>query len=140
MHLSLFATRASSLLILALFSPLSNNADVIVFSVYENGYKQCSDNALGTYVTSVSNFMQGYQIQKAQDAEDQGLDYEWPSAASYIYCTAFQMNNVWYYFQLGCSDVSTQELVMNVYEDNTCTTRSDVDNDSGIDVSLIQVR
>jgi hypothetical protein len=115
---------------------------VIVFSIYENGYKQCSDRALGTYVTPVSSFMQGYLNQKAQDAEDQGMEFEWPSAAQYAYCTPFMSNQVYYYFQLGCSDSSNQEIAVNIYDDNTCTKRSAVEglDDANIDVSTIQVR
>jgi hypothetical protein len=115
--------------------------DVIVFSIYQNGYKQCSDTAVGTYVTPVAYFMQGYLSQKASDAEDQGLEYELPSAAQYAYCTPFMSNQVYYYFQLGCSDVSTQEVAVNIYEDSTCTRRSAVEgiDDANVDVSEIQV-
>jgi hypothetical protein len=121
---------------------LSNDVDVIIFSIYENGYKQCSDTALGTYVTPVPSFMQGYLNQKAQDTEDQGMEFEWPSAAQYAYCTPFMSNQVYYYFQLGCSDSSNQEIAVNIYDDNTCTKRSAVEglDDANIDVSAIQVR
>lgn len=115
---------------------------MIVFSMYENGYKQCSDTAMGMYVSSVAHFMQGYLQQTAQDAEDQGTEFEGPSAAQYAYCTPVAINDVYYYFQLGCSDVSSQELAVNIYEDNACTKRSSVEglDDANIDISAIQVR
>jgi len=120
----------------------SNNKDVILFQVFENGYNHCTDTALGTYITSVPEYMQGYLAQKEQDTEDQGYEYEEPEVAQYAYCTPFEIENQMFYFQLGCADDSTEKLAVNIYEDNTCTTRSAVDgyDDSNIDVSAVQVR
>jgi hypothetical protein len=113
---------------------------MIVYSVYEHGYKQCTDSAIGTYISSVSNFMQGYMNQKDQDAEDQGQDFERPDASQYIYCTAYQADNKMYYLQLGCSEDSNQAITIRVYEDSTCTKLSSDDPVSDMDVSTIQVR
>lgn len=123
-----------------LILPRSNDVDMVVFSIYANGYKQCSDTAKGTYITPVPYFAQGYINQKQQDTEDQGQEYELPSAAMYAYCTPQQINQQWFYLQLGCADGNSQKLAVNIYTDNVCTNRSVVDgmDDANIDVSAIQ--
>jgi hypothetical protein len=120
----------------------SNDVDMILYSVFENGYKQCTDGALGTYVSAVPTFVQGYLSQKEQDAEDQGQDYEYPDAAQYIACTAYQINNKDYFFQLGCSGESNLAIEVKIYEDNACTQLSSLESSvaTDIDVSAIQVR
>ena len=119
----------------------SNNADVIVFQVFDEAYNHCGDDPVGTYITPVPYFVQGYLQQEAQDMYDQGYDYQMPEVSQYAYCTPYQTENQILYFQLGCSDASNQELAVNIYEDNACTVRSQVDgyDDSNIDVSAIQV-
>lgn len=74
--------------------------------------------------------------------EDLGQEYEYPEVSKYIYCTPYVIENVQYYFQLGCADGTTQALAVNIYEDDTCTKRSTVDgmDDSTLDVSAISVR
>jgi hypothetical protein len=117
--------------------------DVIVFSVHPRGYqKQCSDDPMGTYVAPVPYFMNGWLQEIVMEMSDQGYDYQVPSAAQFIACTPYQFNGQQYYFQLGCADGTTQALAVNIYSDNTCTTRSLVDgyDDSNIDVSALQVR
>jgi hypothetical protein len=116
--------------------------DVIVFSVFENGYKQCSDDPMGTYFAPVPYFMQGYLNQKEQDKMDQGYeDYEQPDAAQYLYCTPFEIQGQYFYFQIGCADDTSLALAVNIYSDKDCTTRSGVDgyDDSNIDISEISV-
>jgi hypothetical protein len=115
---------------------------VILYSVFENGYKQCTDGALGTYVSAVPTFLQGYLSQKEQDAEDQGLDYDYPDATQYIACTAYQIDGKEYYFQLGCSGESNLAIEVKIYEDNACTKPSSLESSvaTDIDVSAIQVR
>jgi hypothetical protein len=115
---------------------------MVVFSVYENGYKQCSDTAMGTYITPAGYYAQGYINQKVQDAEDQGLEYEMPDAAQYAYCTPFESNQQQYYFQIGCADGNNQAFAVNIYEDDTCTTLSTVEglDDANIDISAVMVR
>ena len=46
-----------------------------------------------------------------------------------------------YYTQLGCSDDSTQSIAVNIYSDNTCETRSEVDgyDDANVDLSELEV-
>ena len=124
-----------------LFSRCSNDKDVIVFQMFEAGSNHCTDDSLGTYIATVPEYMQGYLAQKEQDTEDQGYEYEESDVAQYAYCTPFEIENQMFYFQLGCADGTTEELAVNIYEDNTCTTRSVVDgfDDSNIDVSAIQV-
>jgi hypothetical protein len=120
----------------------SNNVDVIVFSVHAHGYKQCTDDPVGTYITSVPNFLQGYLEYYLQIQEDKGNeDYELPDAANYAYCTRTVIQNEEYWLQIGCTDGSSQSLSVNIYSDNTCTTRSVVEgyDDANIDVSEIQV-
>jgi len=113
-----------------------------VFGLYEDVYNHCSDTPIGTYISPVPRFVQGYIKKEIQHAQDQGNDdYEQPDILQYAYCTEFVIENQIYYFQLGCSDDSTQKLAVNIYSDNTCTTRSVVDgyDDSNLDVSAIQV-
>lgn len=115
---------------------------MIVFSVHAQGYKQCTDEPVGTYITPVPNFLQGYLEYYLQIQEDKGNeDFELPDAANYAYCTRAVIQNEEYWLQIGCSDGTTQSLSVNIYSDNTCTTRSVVDgyDDSNIDVSDIQV-
>lgn len=119
----------------------SNNVDVIVFSIFDNQYNQCSDKPVGTYYVPVPKFVQAYTNQKSQDMYDQGIDYELPDVAQYIYCTPFEIQGQYKYFQVGCADDSLTSLAVNIYEDKDCTTRSQVDgnDDSVIDVSEIHV-
>ena len=44
--------------------------------------------------------------------------------------------------QLGCSESSSSSLSVNIYSDNTCETKSEVEgyDDSNIDISEIQIR
>lgn len=121
---------------------LSNDVDMIVFSVYGNRYKQCSDDPMGTYIAEVPYFLEGYLAEKAQEMQDSGYDdYAEPDSAQYIYCTPYVIQNVQYYMQIGCADDTSQALAINIYEDDACTVRSMVDgyDDSNIDVSDIQV-
>jgi hypothetical protein len=125
------------------FSFVSNDVDVIVFSVHEHGYqKNCGDDPIGTYIAPVPYFLDGYIRELATEAEDQGYDYEAPDVAQYIQCTAFAIDGVQYYFQFGCADGTSQALAVNIYTEETCTTRSDeVDgwDDSTLDVSGVKV-
>jgi hypothetical protein len=96
--------------------------------MFENGYKQCTDTAIGTYVTTVPNFIQGYMNQKAQDAYDQGQEnYDYPDVTKFIACTEYPINDQIYYLQFGCSEETSQEVILNIYDDNACTTRSSID-------------
>jgi hypothetical protein len=129
-----------------MFSPTfeitSNDMDMIVFSVHEQGYKQCTNEPIGTYITPVPNFLQGYLQYYMQIQEDKGYeDYELPDAANYAYCTRTVIQNEEYWLQIGCTDGTSQSISVNIYKDNTCTTRSVVDgyDDANIDVSEIQV-
>lgn len=109
--------------------------------MFQNGYNHCTDEALGTYIAPVNEYMQGYITQKAQDTEDQGYDFEEPEVAQYVFCTPFEIENKIFYFQLGCADGRTDKIAVNIYEDSACTTRSIVDgfDDSNVDISAIQV-
>jgi hypothetical protein len=115
---------------------------MIVWSLFENGYKQCGDTPIGTYVTAVPNFLNGLMNQKAQDAEDQGQDFDYPDAAQYIACMAYEINNNNYYLQFGCSDETSQAVTINIFDDNACTKPSSVDRSAidEFDVSSVQVR
>jgi len=119
-----------------------NNVDVIVFAIFEHGYKQCTDQPMGHYTVTVPNFVDSYLDQVASDAEDQGYDdYAAPEVAAYSECTGLVINNDQFYTQLGCSDDSTQSLAVNIYSDNTCETRSIVDgyDDANVDLSELQL-
>lgn len=115
-----------------------------MFSVFDQENKQqCTDQAMGTYIAPVPNFMQGYLETLQEASEDQGYD-DWvaPDAAAYIDCVAFATNSQQYYLQLGCADGTSQALAVNIYLDNTCTQRATVDgyDDANIDVSALKVR
>jgi hypothetical protein len=116
---------------------------MIVFTMHPNGYKkQCQDEPLGTYIAPVPTFVGAYLDDMASEMADVGQDYEYPAVSQYVYCSPFVIENVEYYFQLGCADGTTQALAVNIYKDNTCTQRSTVEggwDDSNIDVSEIQV-
>ena len=74
--------------------------------------------------------------------QDQGYDdYVAPDVAQYIACTRVVIQNDEYWLQLGCADGTSQALSVNIYSDNTCTTRSSVDgyDDSNIDTSELEV-
>mmetsp|Transcript_10930 Transcript_10930/g.16384 ORF Transcript_10930/g.16384 Transcript_10930/m.16384 type:complete len:418 (+) Transcript_10930:332-1585(+) len=117
-----------------------NGVDVIVFSMYEQKYQQCSDSPMGTYITPVPTFIDAYLAQLSQQAQDQGEEYEAPDAADYVECTMTAVNNEQMYLQVGCSDVTSKSIAVNIYEDATCETRSVVDgyDDANIDVESIQ--
>ena len=80
--------------------------------------------------------------QKAQDAEDQGQEFDYPEVAQYIACTAYEMNNKNYYLQFGCSDETSQAVTINIFDDNACTKPSSADRSAlnDFDVSSLQVR
>ena len=128
----------------SLASRCSNNVDMIVFTMHPNGYKkQCQDEPLGTYIAPVATFVGSYLDDMASQSADVGQNYDYPAVSQYISCSPFVIENVEYYFQLGCADGTTQALAVNIYKDNACTQRSTVDggyDDSNIDVSEIQVR
>ena len=110
--------------------------------MHAQGYKQCADQPVGTYITPVPNFLEGYLKHYQQIQQDKGYDdYELPEAAQYAYCTRTVKNGNEYWLQMGCSDGTSQKLAVNIYSDNTCTTRSTVNgyDDANIDVSEIQV-
>ncbi len=123
---------------------VSNNMDVIVFSVHEEYYKQCQDSPIGTYITPVPNFLQGYLQYYMQIQEDKGNeDYELPEVADYAYCTRVVIQNQERWLQIGCADDSALSIAVNIYDDNTCTQRSTIEggyDDANIDISEIQVR
>jgi hypothetical protein len=119
-----------------------DNVDVVVFSVHETYYQQCQDTPIGTYITPAPIFLQGYLQYYMQIQEDKGYDdYELPEAADYAYCTRVVIQNEEYWLQIGCTDGNSLSISVNIYSDNTCTTRSVVDgyDDANIDVSEIQV-
>lgn len=118
------------------------NMDQIVFQVY-TGNDHCTSEPIGTYITPVPYYMQGYLAEQQQKMKDMGQDdYVYPEAAQYVYCIPYETNSGYYWMQLGCADDSTQSLAVNIYQDNQCTKRSLVNgyDDSTIDVSSIQVR
>lgn len=115
---------------------------MVVFSVFEHGYKQCSDDPMGTYIAPVPLFLNGYLQNYAQEEYDQGYDdYVTPDSAQYLDCVQQQVSGRNLYFQIGCTDGTSQSLSVNIYTDNTCTTRFAEDgfDDANIDVSDIQV-
>jgi hypothetical protein len=122
-----------------------NNADVIVFSLYEKGYNQCltGHKPMGTYYVSVPTFAQAYFAQAADNAYHQGLDYTESSLAQYTSCAEYVTDSgTTYYVKLGCASSGVHRLAVNIFTDNTCrnqVTDSSYDSSSAIDVSDIQV-
>lgn len=112
-----------------------------MFEMYNHDY--CNDDKkIGTYVTAVPDFMTGWLAEKEQQAADNGNDdYAVPDVAQYVQCTAFEIQGVAYYMQLGCADDDTKAIAVNIYEDNACTVRSSRDgyDDANFDVSDLQV-
>ena len=98
-----------------------NNKDQIIYSMYEKSYNHCSDSPMGTYVTSIQNFVNGHLEQMEANAQDAGEDYEYPTMTDYINCTYGKLNGQGYYLQLGCNDANDNGLGVNVYEDAYCT-------------------
>eukprot|EP00568_Trieres_chinensis_P006260 CAMPEP_0183309612 /NCGR_PEP_ID=MMETSP0160_2-20130417/25444_1 /TAXON_ID=2839 ORGANISM="Odontella Sinensis, Strain Grunow 1884" /NCGR_SAMPLE_ID=MMETSP0160_2 /ASSEMBLY_ACC=CAM_ASM_000250 /LENGTH=423 /DNA_ID=CAMNT_0025473667 /DNA_START=132 /DNA_END=1403 /DNA_ORIENTATION=- len=119
-----------------------NGVDMIVFSVFEKGYKQCSNEPMGTYITPVPTFVQAYLDQLELNELDMGNDdYVSPDAAQYAQCSQYNGNNGQYSVMLGCDDSNPHKLAVNIYTDATCDTR-DVENgmdDANIDVSDVQI-
>lgn len=116
--------------------------DVVVFSVFENGYKQCSDKPMGTYYTPVPYFLQAYLAQIMTNQQDMGYeDYELPESSQYAECTYKAVNGEAYYVMAGCDDSNKHQLAVNIYQDETCEKPSSVDgmDDSNIDISDIQI-
>jgi len=119
-----------------------DGVDVIMFSVFEDGYKQCSDQPSGTYITPVPYFVDAYLDQVALIEEDKGNeDYERPESSMYTACIQTKIQNNMYYVQVGCSDLDTQQLSVNIYEENTCETKSTIEgmDDANIDISDIEI-
>lgn len=116
---------------------------MVVFSLFENQYNQCTDTPVGTYYVPVPTFVEGFTNQKTQDMSDQGInDYELPDVAQYIYCTPYVIQGQYKYLQIGCSDDSVLSLAVNIYQDKDCITRSVEDgyDDAIFDVSELYVR
>ena len=116
-----------------------NNLPQIVYSMYAKSYNHCSDSPIGTYVTTVENYVGGYLDQMMANAYDEGVDYSYPDMASYVNCTYEELNGVGYYLQVGCgggdassssSTGSRSGLSVNVYDDATCTNPVSIDTSS----------
>mmetsp|Transcript_19611 Transcript_19611/g.27586 ORF Transcript_19611/g.27586 Transcript_19611/m.27586 type:complete len:425 (+) Transcript_19611:240-1514(+) len=123
-----------------------NNVDMIVFSVFETAWKQCSDDPMGTYMTSVPTFVGAYMDQIEANNLDMGNDdWQLPDSADYINCYPYENPNSGnvYYVQLGCTDGTSQSLSVNIYKDNICSEPDDSEdgyNDAqGLDVSDLQL-
>jgi len=115
---------------------------MIVFSIFAQGYNLCIDDLMGTYITPVPTFVDAYLQQLEANEQDKGNDdYATPDSATYTQCTRIEIQNKEHYVQLGCTDGTSQSVSVNIYTDNTCETRSEVDgyDDANIDVSDIQV-
>lgn len=124
-----------------------NQVDVIVYQLFKNGYKQCSDTPMGTYITNTATFVGAYLDQKELEYADTGVDdYVEPAAAGFMYCTEVEVDDNQYYAMLGCHQNSTQQLSVNLFYDNACTERAnkeyseDYDDDAQqLDLSGIQL-
>jgi hypothetical protein len=106
------------------------NAHQIMYSIYEKSYNHCADTPMGTYVTEVQNFVNGYLEQMEANAADSGEEYTYPDAADYVNCTYAQVNNKGYYLQLGCNAKSPSGMAVNVFNDASCTSPVSIDTSS----------
>lgn len=105
-----------------------NEVDVIVYQMFKNGYKQCSDTPMGTYITNAATFVSAYLEQKELEYADTGVDdYVEPAAAGFMYCTEVEVNDQQYYAMLGCDSNSTQKIGVNLYYDDACTERANME-------------
>jgi len=119
-----------------------NNEDVIVFSVFDEGYMKCSDSPEGTFTNTVPEFVGAYYDQMEYNAADMGDDAYAGPEQDYLQCTAYETNAGVYYVRLGCTDNDSQSLSVNIYKDNTCTeldTINGFDDAENIDVSDLQL-
>ena len=107
-----------------------NSQDQIMYSIYEKSYNHCSDAPLGTYVTSVENYVNGYLGQMEANALDEGVDYTYPDMADYVNCTYGEVNGVGYYLQVGCDSSTPIGLKLNAYEDTSCSSLVKLDSSS----------
>ncbi|KAL7510675.1 hypothetical protein ACHAXN_007541 [Cyclotella atomus] len=108
-----------------------NSQDQIMFSMYEKSYNHCSDSPMGTYVTSVENYINGYIQQMEANAMDGGSEYTYPDMADYVNCTYGEINGAGYYMQVGCNPNSPVGLSVNVYSDEACSSPNDDEIDDG---------
>jgi len=103
-----------------------NNNDQIMYSMFEQSANHCTDTPIGTYIASVPTFANAYLLQLSDNAADAGDEYAWPDMGTYLDCTNKQINGVDYYLQLGCSDVDSQAIAVNIYSDAQCTEPAEV--------------
>lgn len=115
-----------------------NNVDQIMYSMFDQSSNHCTDSPKGTYLATVPVFANAYLEQAADNAADEGVEYEYPNMATYLECTYKQINGVDYYLQLGCADDDNSKLAVNIYSDDQCTTSSTVDgyDDSNLELDF----
>mmetsp|Transcript_22662 Transcript_22662/g.47111 ORF Transcript_22662/g.47111 Transcript_22662/m.47111 type:complete len:385 (-) Transcript_22662:372-1526(-) len=101
-----------------------NSNDVIVYSMYAQQSRHCTDSAIGTYAAAVPTFVNAYLDQLQNNANDSHVDFTYPEMAAYLDCTYRQVNGKDYYLQVGCADDGSQALAVNIYEDGQCTKAS----------------
>eukprot|EP00957_Ditylum_brightwellii_P013513 1019347-Ditylum_brightwellii.AAC.1 len=63
-----------------------NDEDVVTFSIFGEGNKQCSKKKQGTYTMAVGDFLRGLYRQNALNAEMKGYELERPEAMNFINC------------------------------------------------------
>lgn len=95
-----------------------NGNDQIMYAMFEQSSNHCTDTPMGTYTSSVPTFAYAYMEQAADNAADAGQDdYAYPDTADYLECTNRQIDGVDYYLQLGCNDMDSSLLAVNIYDD-----------------------
>jgi len=117
----------------------SNDGPMIVYDLFKAGHNQCSKKKMGTYQTSVSAFVRAWVTQQARDAEITGAEYKAKDVIQYLYCTGEKINDVYYYYKLGCRESTGRGLQVHAYSDAYCTERANVYSNNYIDTSALQV-
>ncbi|KAL7549129.1 hypothetical protein ACHAWF_012394 [Thalassiosira exigua] len=114
-----------------------NDQDHVMYSMYEQSSNHCTDSPMGTYIAPVPTFVEAYLNQQSANALDEGEDFAWPAASTYLECYASQIDGIDVYLQLGCGDGSSSSLAVNIYDDEYCTQESeDVNGEDDSNVEL----
>jgi len=112
--------------------------DVIVFSMFDSSFNQCSGTPDESLYVDVQTFTSAYLSQLELMAEDTGDDWYAPSAAQYVDCLQYDINGVTFYMQLACSsnEDSGNGISVNIYTDNTCSNEYSSKDGDGVEANF----
>uniref|UniRef100_A0A6U3RF17 Uncharacterized protein n=1 Tax=Ditylum brightwellii TaxID=49249 RepID=A0A6U3RF17_9STRA len=117
-----------------------NDEDVVTFSIFGEGNKQCSKKKQGTYTMPVGDFLRGLYRQNALNAEMKGYELERPEAMNFINCQYAEVNDKYIYVKIGCHSASGNSIALSAYSDSSCTVKANYNTNAlGIDLSGLKV-